>query len=261
MTEKLEVTFLGTGTSHGVPVIGCRCAVCRSEDPRDKRFRSSVLLRHGGKAFVIDTGPDFRSQCLRAGLGHLDAVIYTHSHTDHIMGFDDLRRFCDTEAGTIRIYASAQTMTDLERVYHFAFNGFKNVPGYVRPEPVVVSGPFEYAGLEIEPFELPHGSCTTLGYVFSRGGRKLFGYFSDAADMPPAAVEGARGVEVLVLDGLRLRPHPTHMHVGRAVEAAKEAGAKRVFLTHICHELPHEETERSLPEGVRLAYDGLVLEI
>ncbi len=259
--ERLEVTFLGTGTSHGVPVIGCHCDVCLSEDPRDKRFRSSVLLRHGGKAIVVDTGPDFRSQCLRAGLGHLDAVIYTHSHTDHIMGFDDLRRFCDNAAGTIRIYASAQTMTDLERVFHFAFKGFKNVPGYVRPEPLVVSGPFEYAGLIIEPFELPHGSCVTLGYVFSKNDRKLFGYFTDAAEMPPAALKGACGVEVLVLDGLRHRPHPTHMNVSQAIEVAAATGARRTYLTHICHDLPHEETERNLPKAVSLAYDTLVIEI
>ncbi|MFQ3577897.1 MAG: MBL fold metallo-hydrolase, partial [Verrucomicrobiia bacterium] len=148
MTE-LRITFLGTGTSVGVPMIGCDCEVCRSDDPRDKRLRASVLISYGGHNLVIDTGPDFRTQCLRVGLKRLDAVIYTHAHTDHVMGFDDLRRFCAGPPGKIRVYGSAETLTDLERIYHFAFNGTAQFPGYTRPDPRVISGEFECCGLSV----------------------------------------------------------------------------------------------------------------
>ena len=257
---ELEITFLGTGTSQGVPMIGCSCPVCTSADPRDKRTRSSLYLKTPEAAFVVDTGPDFRTQCLREGLCFLDAVVYTHSHTDHIMGFDDLRRFCDQrEDHTLPIYASPETMADLQRVFRFAFDGSARFPGYIQPEPHLVSEPFQLGETTVTPLPVPHGRITVYGYLFTRGGRKLFAYLSDCKAVPESVRALIHGVESLSLDALRHRPHPTHMSLEEALEVAAAAGAGQTWLTHLCHDLGHGETERMLPANVRLAYDGLKL--
>lgn len=254
----LEITFLGTGTSQGVPMICCPCPVCLSDDPRDKRTRSSVYLKTPETAFVVDTGPDFRTQCLRERLCSLDAVVYTHSHTDHIMGFDDLRRFCDVHPDNrMPIYASPETMADLQRVFRFAFDGSARFPGYVNPEPFLVDGPFRLGELDVTPLPVPHGRITVFGYLFSRAGRKLFAYLSDCKAVPEPVRELILGVEVLSLDALRHRSHPTHMSLDEALEAAAAVRAGRTWLTHLCHDLGHAETEQGLPENVRIAYDGL----
>ncbi len=258
---QLSITFLGTGTSVGIPLIGCRCAVCRSEDPRDKRLRSSVLLRWPGGAVVVDTGPDFRTQCLRAGLEDLDAAIYTHAHTDHVAGFDDLRGFCIAREGQMPIYASATTLTSLEGMFHFAFDLAKQRHGYTRPDPRIIEGPFSIGDLTVEPFELPHGSVTSLGFVFSLHGRRLFGYFSDCKTLPPEAIDAVRGINLLVLGAVRRTPLVAHLHLDAAVELAQAAGAERTYLTHLCHELGHAETEAQLPPSVRIAFDNLTLQI
>ena len=261
MMRELEIMFLGTGTSHGVPMIGCQCRVCTSEDVRDKRLRPSIQVRSADRTIQVDTPPDFRTQCLREGLTHIDEVIYTHSHTDHILGFDDLRRFCDLADRTMPVYGSEQTLEDLRRVFQYAFGDPPHPRGYVRPEAVTINGPFQLGDLEIHPVNLPHGRMTTTGLVFWRNGRKLLAYYTDCGEVPVAALEAARGVDTLVLDALRHKPHPTHMTVAMALAAAGEIGPRRTFLTHLCHDLGHADTEANLPENVRLAYDGLRIEI
>ena len=259
--RELEVTFFGTGTSHGVPVIGCQCRVCTSADPRDKRLRASIQIRTPEMVIQVDTPPDFRTQCLREGITRIDAVIYTHSHTDHILGFDDLRRFCELEDKVMPIYASEPTMNDLRRVFQYAFGDEFAFRNYIRPEPVVFDGPFRLGETEITPVNLPHGRMVTSGLIFSRGGKKLLAYFTDCAEVPEAAAEAARGVDTVVLDALRRAPHRTHMSLEMAAEAAKRIGARQVYFTHMCHDISHQETEEELPDHIRLAYDGLRFEI
>ena len=251
------LTFLGTGTSQGVPMIGCDCAVCRSSDPRDNRLRSSVYVQTPELSFVIDTGTDFRTQVLRENIRHVDAVVFTHSHTDHVMGFDDLRRF-GAARGYMPVYASAETMQDLRRVYKFAFEAENPFPGYLKPEPHIVDGPFELGGTTLTPLRVPHGRSCVNGYLLSRGGRKLVAYMSDCSGVPDEIAEVASGVDTLIIDALREKPHPTHLSVGEAIEAASRIGATKTFFTHVCHELPHS-AEAGLPPNTFIAYDGLKL--
>ena len=259
-SSKMIVTVLGSGTSQGVPMIGCKCAVCTSTDPRDKRTRSSIFIETPAAKVLVDTTPDLREQALREGLDQLDAVIFTHPHADHIMGFDDLRRFCDLREGPLPIYGSAATLKQIERVFHYAFNPGKLVPGYVHVVPHLVDGPFELGGLELTPLPVPHGAVSTLGFLFTRGGRKLLAYLSDCADVPGPIRKSIAEVEVLIIDGLREAPHPTHLTVSGAVEVAQAVGAKQSYLTHQTHESFHAERRRRLPAGIDVAYDGMKIE-
>lgn len=256
---QLKVTFLGTGTSQGVPMIGCDCAVCRSEDPRDQRLRSSIYVETPELALVVDTGTDFRTQALRARIRRLDAVIFTHSHTDHIMGFDDLRRF-GALRGYMPVYASRETMADLERVFEFAFKALNPFPGYLKPEPHIIDGPFLLGETLITPLPVPHGQTIVNGFLFSRGDKKLLAYLSDCSEVPDMIAERIAGVKALVIDALRPKPHPTHLSVGQALEVAQRVRPEQTFFTHIAHELPHA-AEADLPAGARIAYDGLELEL
>jgi phosphoribosyl 1,2-cyclic phosphate phosphodiesterase len=258
--SKMSVTVLGSGTSQGVPMIGCRCPVCRSTDPRDSRTRSSIYVTTPHAKILVDTTPDLRQQCLREGLDHLDAVLFTHPHADHIMGFDDLRRFCDMQGGPLPIYGSMETLGQLERIFFYAFNPKKLVPGYVHVIPHVVSNAFELGGIEITPLPVPHGAVSTLGFLFSHRGRKLLAYLSDCAAVPDLVRAGIFGVEVLIIDGLRDSPHPTHLSVGAAVEVAQAVHADRSFLTHLTHEKRHVDRQKDLPAGVDVAYDGMKFE-
>jgi phosphoribosyl 1,2-cyclic phosphate phosphodiesterase len=257
---KLTVTVLGSGTSQGVPMIGCRCDVCRSDDPRDKRTRSSIHLATPQAALLVDTTPDLRQQALREDLDHLDAVLFTHPHADHIMGFDDLRRFCEIQGGPLPIYGSAETLGQVERIFFYAFNPKKLIPGYVHVLPHVVSDTFALGGIEITPLPVPHGAVSTLGFLFSNAGRKLLAYLSDCAAVPEPVRALITGVDVLIIDGLRDRPHPTHLTVNAAVEVAAAVGAQRSFLTHQTHERRYVDRMRELPAGVEVAYDGLKFE-
>ena len=255
---ELTITFLGTGTSQGVPVIGCDCEVCASTDPRDKRLRSSIHVQSPECAWVVDTGTDFRAQCLREKIRTLDAVVYTHSHTDHIMGFDDLRPFC-ADGNAVPIYASAETMDDLRRVYFFAFNGQNLFPGYVRPEPHVIDGPFLLGATELTPLPVKHGRANVNGYLFSRDGRPLAAYLSDCKEVPESVAARIAGVKILIVDALRYTPHPTHMSIDEALAFAEKVRPQQTWFTHLCHEVSHEKAGRELPPGVRIAYDGLKL--
>ncbi|HEY3601823.1 MAG TPA: MBL fold metallo-hydrolase [Chthoniobacterales bacterium] len=258
-TPALRLTFLGTGTSVGVPMICCDCAVCRSSDPRDNRTRASIFLETPEGNYVVDTGTDFRSQCLRENIWKVDAVLMTHSHTDHVMGFDDLRRFAFARGGRMSVYASAETMADLERVYQFAFRNPNPSPGYLKPVPHIICGPFSLGKTLITPLPLPHGDSETYGFLFSRNRRKLLAYLSDCSAVPDDVARRIEGVELLVIDALREKPHPTHLSVAQAIEAAQRVRAERTLFTHLCHELP-QSAESTLPPNVGIAYDGLKID-
>jgi phosphoribosyl 1,2-cyclic phosphate phosphodiesterase len=254
---SLDLTFLGTGTSHGVPVIGCDCPVCKSSDPRDHRTRTSLLVKAPDLHFVIDTSPDFRVQCLRERVFRLDAALFTHPHTDHIMGFDDMRRFCEIQDLKMPVFASASTMEGLRNTFRYAFDDPQPWKNYLRLAPEVIDGPFRLGETDVIPVNLPHGKFTSTGYIFLRGGRKLLAYFTDCAEVPPEAVEAARGVDVLVLDALRERPHPTHMNIEQALEAAAVIAPGASYFTHLCHDVSHAALESNLPSGRHVAHDSL----
>ena len=255
--SQLILTFLGTGTSQGVPMIGCDCVVCGSTDPRDNRLRSSIYVQTPECSWVVDTGTDFRTQALRENIRTVDAVIFTHSHTDHIMGFDDLRRFSHAR-GSMPVYASAETMRDLERVFQFAFKTPDPFPWYLKPEPHVIDGPFELGRTLITPLPVPHGDSIVNGYLFSRGGEKLVAYLSDCSGVTDAIVDLIAHVKVLIIDALRDKPHPTHLSVEQALEVALRVQPETTYFTHISHELP-QAAEARLQVSAHIAYDGLKL--
>lgn len=255
--SALELTFLGTGTSVGVPMIGCECETCCSTDPRDNRTRSSIYVSTPECAFVVDTGPDFRTQCLRENIRELDAVIFTHPHMDHITGFDDVRRFTVEEEALMPVYGRPATIEALQRIYYFSFKPKNRWRGYLKADPHVIDGPFTLGETEIIPLPVKHASVDTTGFLFVRGGKKLCAYFSDIKEPLPGVMEQLHGVDTLIVDGLRHTPHPTHMNFAEALGFAGQVGARQTWLTHIACEIMHAREDAKLPEGVNIAYDGL----
>ena len=262
MTQSggMALTFLGTGTSVGVPMIGCDCAVCHSGDPRDKRDRSSIYVETPEAAWIVDTGPDFRRQCLRFGVRRLDAVLLSHSHTDHIMGFDDVRRFTVGADDRMPVYGPPECLEMLKKIFWFAFNGENRYIGYLKPEAHPVTEPFALGATEITPLPVVHGKVQAVGYLFSRGGKKLVGYFSDVKVMPEGTLAALEGVDTLIVDALRFTEHPTHMNFDEAHAVAAKIGARQTYFTHFQCQVGHAEAEATLPPSIRLAYDGLKLE-
>lgn len=252
-----RLVFLGTGTSQGVPIIGCSCAVCSSTDRRDHRLRTSVAMEGKGTRVVVDTGPDFRAQMLREGVTSLDGVVYTHEHKDHLAGMDDVRPFNYLQKRAMTLHASESVEVALRRDFHYAFDENKHggVPD-VHIARVHDFERFELGGLEWEPLPIFHGSLAIHGYRVED-----LAYITDANAIPERSLERLQGLEVLVLNALRPEPHYSHFSLPEALEVAALVGAKHTYLTHISHLMGrHEEVENNLPDGVSLAYDGLVLE-
>ena len=256
---SMQLTFLGTGTSVGIPVIGCDCAVCRSTDPRDKRLRSSVYIETPECRWVVDTGPDFRAQCLREGIRQLDAAIFTHPHMDHVTGFDELRRFTVEVDHFMPIYATPECLEVLERMFVYAFNGENRYRGYLKPFPKPIHGPFHLGETKVTPLPVQHGKVETIGYLFERDGKKLCAYIPDAKVLSEAAMEALHGVDTLIIDALRHTPHPTHMNFEEALAVQAAVRPRQTWFTHLQCEIMHAVEDPKLPPGVNLAYDGLRL--
>ncbi len=262
----MRITFLGTGTSHGVPMIGCECTTCRSTDPRDTRLRPSILVQsaaaaehpeRGDTTVLVDAGPDLRAQALRHGVTAVDAILFTHGHADHILGIDDVRRFNAVMKRPMPCYGDALTLDDIRKTFHYVFDpATPRGGGLPALDLRLVDGPLKVGDLDVQPIPLWHGARPILGYRFGR-----FAYLTDCNRLDERAWPLLEGLDAVVLDALRDRPHPTHFSLGEAVETARRIGAPRTCFTHMCHQLPHEATCARLPEGMSLAYDGLVLDV
>jgi phosphoribosyl 1,2-cyclic phosphate phosphodiesterase len=253
---SLQLTILGSGTSMGVPTLGCRCEVCESSDPRDKRTRPSVLLSYAGRNVVIDTAPDFREQAMRERIDRLDAVIYTHAHADHILGLDDIRPYNLKQGGVVPVYASAETQKTLRRQFAYIFDDAPTESSLPGVEMHTIDGPFDVFGLTFTPILANHGKQPVLGYRFGAAA-----YLTDFSSVPQDSKDLLRGLDDFILDALRYTPHPMHSNVAQSLALVKELCPKRAWFTHICHDLGHTEANAKLPEGVQLAYDGLKFEV
>jgi len=252
-----RVTFLGTGTSHGVPMIGCRCATCRSSDPRDRRWRASIYVELAdGLALLVDTAPDLRAQALSFGVERVDAVLFTHAHADHILGLDDIRRFNDLQGSPVSCYGDAATLQEVRRTFDYAFRDGPEGGSVPRLRLYTLAGPACFGGQAIVPVPVRHGTQHILGYRLGP-----FAYLTDCSGIPDGSWALLEGVRLLALDALRERPHPTHFSLGEALEVIARLRPERALLTHVCHDLAHGPTSALLPRGVELAYDGLKVDI
>jgi phosphoribosyl 1,2-cyclic phosphate phosphodiesterase len=281
----LRVTVLGSGTSHGVPAIGCDCAVCRSADPRDRRMRPSILIEiqadaeaprvepggdtaGGGpsvppafadavRSILVDTSTDLRMQALTNDIRRVDAILFTHSHADHVFGLDDVRRYNQIQKAAIPCYADAETIASLRRMFAYIFEPPRQQGGGLPQLSLFrIAGPWMMGAVEIVPVPLFHGRLSVLGFRIGS-----FAYLTDCNRIPEESWTLLAGVRTVIIDALRHRPHSTHFSVGEAIDAVARLGAERAYFTHICHDLGHAETSAQLPAGVELAYDGLVLEV
>ena len=258
----VDVTLLGTGTSTGVPVIGCQCRVCTSSDPKDDRTRSACWIRANGVSIVIDTGPDFRRQALREDIRSIDAVLYTHHHFDHVVGIDDLRPFLFDRKGAIPCFARRDTVEVMNRMFHYIFAD-GSYPGVPDLHLHAVDKPFRVKGrcrsdasVEVIPIEVHHGEMPLFGYRIGD-----FAYITDASHIPEDSYDALEGVRILVVDALRHESHPTHFSISEAVDVARTIGAEKTYFTHMTHTVLHEEDNRNLPEGIELGYDGLTFRV
>lgn len=254
MADDVELLFLGTGTSAGIPMIGCKCPVCRSSDPKDTRHRVSVVIFYGKTKVLVDTPPELRIECLRHEVDWIDAVVYTHGHADHIMGLDDLRRFNAIRQGSLDVWADLKTHDVLTQCFGYAFKEPDPESRLFRPHLVrkFIEGSFEIGQQAWTPIRLMHGNASVLGFRVG-----ALAYCTDVSEIPEESYELLKGLDVLVLDGLQWTRHSTHFSLDQAIEAAKRIGAKQTYFTHIAHGVSHAQTNPRLPGGMQLAYDGL----
>jgi phosphoribosyl 1,2-cyclic phosphate phosphodiesterase len=258
----VRLTFLGTGTSFGIPQIGCRCAVCHSADPRDRRTRVGALVEaDGGARLLIDTPPELRLQLVAAAVDRVDAVLFTHDHADHTHGIDDLRAFTARSATPLAVYGSAATLDALMRKFQYVFDeALQAVPGTYKPEgrahPLAARETVRIAGVDVTPVRVPHGQAEVFAYRIGD-----LAYVTDAKCVPPESIDKLRGARVLVVNALFRTPHPTHLSIPEAIDVAAAVGAGRTYLTHLTHKYSHAELEAELPPTVRPAYDGLTIDI
>jgi phosphoribosyl 1,2-cyclic phosphate phosphodiesterase len=260
----VKITVLGSGTSNGVPFIACSCPVCTSTDPRDKRLRPSIFIELEPRTsnvdprfVLVDTTPDFRQQCLANNITRVDAVLFTHAHADHIAGFDDLRRFSQLQKAPVPCYGDAGTLADLQRMFDYAFKPPKQQGGGV-PQVALhtIDGAFTIGGTQIVPVPVMHGILPVLGFRIG-----TFAYLTDCNLIPETSWPLLDGVTTVIVDALRRRPHSTHFNVDQAIGVVARLGAARAYFTHVTHDLGHAETSASLPRGVELGDDGLVIEV
>ncbi|MGO8795425.1 MAG: MBL fold metallo-hydrolase [Candidatus Sulfotelmatobacter sp.] len=253
---KATLTVLGSGTSMGVPTLGCNCAICGSSDPHDRRTRPSVMLEYAGKVVLIDTTPDFYGQAIREHITRVDAVFYTHTHADHILGIDDLRPLSYRhKPNKLPLFARPEAAAFLRKMFSYIFDANYKFGGLPLLELRAIDGPVELFGARFEPVTLIHGETEIYGFRFGSAA-----YLTDHSDIPEASFQKLVGLDILFLDALRYKPHPTHSTVENSLRIVERLKPKRAFFTHICHDLGHEATNATLPENVRLSYDGLKLE-
>ena len=252
----MTLTFLGTGTSTGVPTLACSCPVCRSPDPHDKRTRPSVMLEFDGRVIVIDTTPDFRQQALREGMSRLDAVVFTHTHADHVFGLDDVRVFYFRQQVPIPVYANADSMESIRRIYQYIFDQSYPYGGIAKLDPHVIEGSFKLWGKKMIPLPVMHGNLPVLGFRFGSTA-----YVTDFSTIPDSTIPLLEDLDVLILDALRHTPHPAHSNLQQSLALVERLKPRQAFFTHIAHELGYEKTNAMLPPHVRLAYDGLKLDL
>lgn len=253
----MQIEILGSGTSMGVPMVGCDCQVCQSNDPKDKRTRTSALVEQNGIRILIDTSSDYRQQMLRAGIADLDAAIYTHYHVDHILGMDDLRSLNILRKKSIPIYASQETMRIIKRVFAYTFSDEAYISDVPKVIPHIIdSKPFGVGDVEIVPIPLLHGKLPIFGYRIGE-----FAYCTDVSHIPESSYRLLQNLRILVLGALRYKTHPTHFSIAEALREAERIGAQQTFFTHLSHSVLHSKAEEELPENVHLAYDGLGLTI
>lgn len=261
MSSAFTLTFLGTGTSTGVPVIGCDCETCRSTNPCNDRTRSSIVVKTPEAALLVDSGPDLRRQALRENLRTIDAVLYTHSHLDHVAGFDELRAFCWHREKPLPLHATAACMGTLKEMFGWAFSEQNVHRGYVKPCPRLINGPFSYGDLTITALPVEHASVETVGFLFEHPRCRSAAYFPDVKSFPEETLERIRGVDILIVDALRPHFHPTHFSNDEALEAIHAAQAKEAWLTHVGHDNEHSKLDAEVPEHIHVAYDGLTLDL
>jgi phosphoribosyl 1,2-cyclic phosphate phosphodiesterase len=256
---EATLTFLGTGTSMGVPTLGCDCAVCTSTDPHNRRTRPSIRIAYDGHTVLVDTGPDFHAQALREGVRRVDAVLYTHGHADHVMGFDDLRPLSFHAKGDLPIYADDTTANDIERIFEYTFRKVDRYPTSARVElhriDATPGAGFDLFGACFRRIPVTHGRQEITGYRFGSAA-----YLTDMSDIPEVSLPLLQDLDVLILDALRREPHPSHSHLEKSMALVQQLKPRRAFFTHMSHDLDHDATEAMLPPHIRLAYDGLQIQ-
>ena len=257
----MRLRFLGSGTSYGVPYVGCDCGVCTSDDPRDKRLRACITVEQDDVRLIVDTGPDFRGQCLRASIHHLTAILWTHLHNDHIIGLDDIRPLSDKQ-GYIPGYADAATMERLQKIFDYVFVQNRDHPGFPRVTPHVIAPGqrLQFGEIKVTPLQIFHGERPILSYQFERAGRRAV-YATDCSRIPDESLQTMKDCDVFIVDALRHTEHPNHFSLAQALEAIEQINPTRAFLTHLTHDLGHAVTEKELPSRVRIATDDLEFEV